>query len=106
MFFFKPITSFELDNSTEHVRCMVIRPRGYALTEIRRANREGPATLRGGPGGRAVQGAVQIVELGEVHRLSDGYPETSSSCHRISSNPNGGLRRGWTPGSQGAIGFW
>ena len=43
--------------------------------------------LRGGPGGRDAQGAGNNVELGTVHHLSDGDPETSPSHHHIPSNP-------------------
>ena len=32
-------------------------------------------------------GAGQTVEIGAVHRLPDSDPATSSTCHRIPSNP-------------------
>ena len=54
---------------------------------LRRAKQEGWATLRGGTGRRAAQVAGQTVELRAVHRLSDGDPATSPTCHRIPSNP-------------------
>ena len=37
--------------------------------------------------GQSLRGAGQTVELGAVHCLSDGDPETSPTCYRIPGHP-------------------